>query len=266
MRRGLPAAFGALLCCAACDVPPDRAPESGPVVLGADPADGEVGVDRAGPFRVFFDRPLFPNDVHRGRVSLQSGSRGVFLAPSFDPVERLLVVAPQATLDPAAVYRLELEGLRDLGGRPMDDLVITFETGEDASEPPVEAPVAWADVAPIFAGCAESGCHDAEAPALGLDLSSADAVARTAIGVPATQVAIGAREDRVWYGAASLDGLARIDVVAGRGRPARSYLIYKVLGDPHVAGERMPPAPAAALPPADLRRLANWILSGAPTG
>ncbi|MEQ8454738.1 MAG: Ig-like domain-containing protein [Sandaracinaceae bacterium] len=264
--RVVAAAFGIITSLVACDVPPDLIPEDGPVVLGAAPADGEGDADRAGPFRVFFDRRLFPRDVNRGRVSLESGTRGSFLALRFDPVDRVLLVSPQAQLDPATRYRLTLEGLRDLEGRAMASrTVITFETGEDAVwEPPPEAPT-WADVAPLFAGCASEGCHVGPAPALGLDLSSGEAVARTAIGVPAVQTRVGAR-DRVWYGASSLDGLARIDVVAGQGQPARSYLLYKALGDPHAAGERMPPSPDPALDARSLRRLADWILAGAPTG
>ena len=181
--RVVAAAFGIITSLVACDVPPDLIPEDGPVVLGAAPADGEGDADRAGPFRVFFDRRLFPRDVNRGRVSLESGTRGSFLALRFDPVDRVLLVSPQAQLDPATRYRLTLEGLRDLEGRAMASrTVITFETGEDAvGEPPPEAPT-WADVAPLFAGCASEGCHVGPAPALGLDLSSGEAVARTAIG------------------------------------------------------------------------------------
>lgn len=262
--RVVAAAFGIITSLVACDVPPDLTPQRGPVVLGAAPADGEGDADRAGPFRVYFDRRLFPRDVHRGNVSLASGTRGAFLALRFDPIDQVLVVQPQAQLDPAVRYRLSLEGLRDLEGRPMAATVITFETGEDAvGEPPPAAP-GWADVEPIFAGCATEGCHAGPAPALGLDLSSGASVARTAIGVPAAQTLVGA-QDRVWYGASSLDGLARVDVVAGQGRPSRSYLLYKVLGDPHVAGERMPPAPGAALDARSLRLLADWILAGAPT-
>lgn len=259
--------FAALAATDGCDIPPDVEVAGGPVVLGSDPVAGELDVDRSAVFRVFFDRAVYPRDVHRGHVSVQSGTRGVFLAPTFDPVDRVLVLRNAGVpLDPAVVYRLRVEGIRDLDHHTMAaPYEIAFTTGEVATPEPIPEPIGYAQVAPILAGCAIAGCHSADRPVLGLDLSSAEGIRTTAIGVVAEQTRVGTQGERPWHGAPSLDGLPLIDVVAGVGRPAHSYLLYKALGEPHAAGDRMPPETDPPLDAAALRTLSDWILAGAPT-
>ena len=255
MRRA--AALALLLSVAACDLPPDPETGSGPVVLATDPADAELGVDRASGFRVFFDSLVSPRDVHRGHVRVQSGSRSVYLSPWFEPVERVLHAdLLGAPLDPTVRYRLWVEGFRSLEGVPMAERYeITFETGTttDGSEQP--PPPGFEHVRPILAGCASDGCHGAARPAVGLDLSSGEAIRRTAIGVVAEQSRVGTQMEVPWHGAPTLDGLAIIDVIGGAGRPSRSYLIYELLGDSH----------AGDLPADELLALSLWIRGGAPT-
>jgi hypothetical protein len=237
-------------------------------VLASDPSAGEENVDRAAAFRIWLDRPILPRDVNRANVSVRSGAENVFLGLRFDPVDRLLVAeATRAALHPTVVYRLRVENLRDLDLVPMGEAFeITFATGEEALGEALPPPLAFADVSPIFRDrCATAGCHTSPAPALGLDLSSGEAVLSTAVGVPAEQVRVGVEDERVWHGTSTLAGLARIDVAAGIGRPAFSYLLYKVLGDPHALGVRMPPDPAPALTDTELALLSRWILEGAPT-
>lgn len=251
----------------ACDLPSPRVVDDGPVVVGTDPADGDVDVDRAAGYRVFFDRNLYPGDVHRGTVRVQSGARSAFLTPWFDPVERALVVDQlgASPLAPSVRYRLHVEALRDLDGvRMAERHEVSFETGVAAEgDPPVDR-VGWADVAPILSeSCATEGCHASPDPALGLDLSSAEGVRDTAIAVVAEQSRVGVQDGRIWHGAPSLDGLARIDVVGGVGRPARSYLVYKLLGDPHAAGAPMPPEEPLGRDRVAL--ITRWIRAGAPT-
>lgn len=250
-----------------CDLPIEAAPRSGPEVLGTDPADGDSDVDRAADIGIYFDRLVFPSDVHRGHVLVVSGTRSALVSPRFDPVERALVIENiGAPLDPAVRYRVRVEGLHDLDGAEMAPHEILFTTGERAEGEVARPPLGFADVAPIFSErCATAACHAAEAPALGLDLSSGPAVAATAIGVIAEQSRTGAQGDDPWPSAPTLSGLARIDVTAGVGRPSRSFLLYKVLGDPHVAGERMPPSPAEGLSATELSTLSRWILDGAST-
>ena len=255
-----------LLAAAACDLPPEGEPAAGPRVLATEPADGETGVDRGAEFSVFFDRPVLPRDVHRGHVIVASGVRRALLELRFDPVDRVLRARPAAPLDPEVRHRLEIEGLRDLDGRPMRERHrVAFDTGPQIGPPrPPPREVGWADVAPIFDGCAANRCHGGERPVLGLDLSSPAGLRRTALGVPAVQVRSGVRE-RTAPGAAAFVDLPRIDVRGGVGRPARSYLLYKVLGEARVVGERMPPPPAPRPSAEAVRRLAAWIASGAPT-
>ncbi len=245
-----------LFALAACDLPVDRVAD-GPVVVGSDPSDGDVGIDRARRFRIWFDRQLFPRDAHRGNVRVQSGVRSAFLSAWFEPVERVLhAELIGASLDPEVRYRLTVEDLRDLGREPMDSpYVVTFDTGTSADGGPRQPSPGWDGAAPILAGCATDGCHGGEAPALGLDLGTPEGVRLTAIGVVAQQTRVGIQEDEVWHGAPTLDGLAIIDVVGGVGRPARSYLMHKLLGEAH------------ATPPslAELSILSWWIRDGAPT-
>lgn len=240
----------------ACDIPVERAAD-GPIVLGTDPADGDVGIDRATELRVFFDRQLYPRDLHRGNVRVQSGARSAFLSAWFEPVERVLhAEIIGAPLDPEVRYRFSVEDLRALDGVPMDGPhVVAFDTGTsaDGSSPPPS--VSWGEVAPILAECAREGCHGGEVPVLGLDLGTPEGVRATAIGVAAQQTRVGTQEEAVWHGVPTLAGLAVIDVVGGVGRPARSYLMHKLLGELHV--ER--------LSASELSLLSWWIRGGALT-
>lgn len=237
----------------------------GPTVLATDPADGAVDVDRGRGFQVYLDRHVSPRDVHRGHIRVQSGSRSAFLSPWYDPVERVLhAELIGAALEPSVRYRLWVEGIADLDGVPMlDRHQITFETGTDVSGGPVAPAASYDDVRPILDTCAASNCHGGELPVLGLDLSDGPAIEATAIGVVAEQTRVGTQAELPWHGARTLDGLAIIDVIGGVGRPSRSYLMYKVLGDPHAAGTPMPPA--SPLGAEQLSTLSSWIRGGAPT-
>lgn len=251
---------------AGCDLPPEHGPPVGPRVVASDPFDGETNVDRSRSLRVMFDRAVLPRDVDRAHVGLESGVRNVFLELFFDPVERALHLHHDTPLDPSVLYRLEVHGLRDLAGRPMSEpFVAAFRTGRRAYGEPEPEPPRWSDVAPIFASCAEDACHGSNRPVLGLDLSSADGIRRTAVGVVAEQSRLGVQEGDPWQGAPTLAGLARVDVVGGVGRPSRSYLLYKVLGESAVWGDPMPPPPALPLDATQLRLLSDWIRAGAPT-
>ena len=58
--------------------------------------------------------------------------------------------------------------------------------------------------------------------------------------------------------------LQRVDRgnVAGLGRPEYSYVVYKLLGDGPVVGQRMPPE--APLTPDEVALVSDWIAGGAP--
>lgn len=258
-------AVAALLCCGACDLPPE-AEGGGPVVLGSDPSDGDVGVARGRDLRVFFDRPIHPRDVHRGRIAVRSGGLAEFLSAWFEPVDSVLHVENLSRpLDPDTVYRLIVTDVRDLDRVAMEEAyVAVFHTSEEIGAPDPVPLAGWSDVAPIFAArCA--GCHGGAEPILGLDLSGPEQIERTAVGVPAEQSRVGVQEEDAWPGASTLVGLDRIDVSGGLGRPGRSYLVYKLLGDPHAAGQPMPPPGEPPLTPAERRTISLWIRAGAPT-
>jgi hypothetical protein len=228
-------------------------------VVGSIPADGSRDVDRATEVRVFFDRPLAPRTVSRATVTLRSGPQQRFLSVRYDPVERAFVARDfyAQPLEPFVEHELRVEGATDLEGIEIAPFVARFFTGDAVTPLPPEGHTSWAEVSAILEErCATDGCHGGGEPALGLDLSSAEGVRSTAIGVPSRSLGVSG------FGERGLGGLPRIDVVAGIGQPATSRLLYEVLRDPRV-GSPMPPD--EPLSDGEVRRIADWILGGAPT-
>ena len=226
---------------------------SAPRVVHTIPEQGAVGVDRGARLRIRYDRLLDPRTVGRAQVSLSSGELEHFLEVRFDPVERAIVARPfrGQPLEPSVRYTLAIEGARDLDGFAADRFELTFETGEARNDPGPIGTTEWASVAPIFGTHCVDGCHEASA-GLSLDLTSLEATRRTAVGITADQTGGTGPLGRL-----GLTGMPRIEA----GDPARSYLLYKILGDPHIWGEVMPPE--GPLTHADLARIADWILGGA---
>lgn len=259
---------------AACDVPPRPPSEGeGPSIVASTPMDGEEAVPRRRPMVINVDRPLLPRTVNRASVALESGITSPFLSVRFDVVERAIIATTFTTsaLEPDVVYRLIVsEDVRDLDDRPLvEPFEIAFRTSVELGEPLLPRSATWAEVEPILRrSCTGAACHGPGPAALGLDLSSPEAVRATAIGVPSRQFPSGATGSEGASGTLALAGLRNIDVLAGSGRPETSYLVYKVLGDEHILGDPMPPPGDAAHPPleySELRVLADWILAGAPT-
>ncbi|MBO6938851.1 MAG: Ig-like domain-containing protein [Deltaproteobacteria bacterium] len=226
---------------------------SAPSVVRTAPDEGATGVDRATPLRVFYDRALDPRTVGRAEIALTSGELAHFLEVRFDPVARSVVVRPfrGQRLEPNVRYTLTIDGVRDLDGTDAEPFALTFVTGENAVDPSPSGTTEWATVEPIFAAHCVEGCHDGDG-GLSLDLTSLEATRRSALGVPADQTGGTATIGRL-----GLSGMARIE----ESDPSRSYLIYKMLADPHVWGEAMPPA--GPLPLSDVALVADWILGGA---
>lgn len=89
--------------------------------------------------------------------------------------------------------------------------------------------------------CALSGCHANPGAQQGMDLSEGMAWSNT-VGVPNTEVA----------------GLDRVKA----GDPDLSYLIWKLEGNPGIAGDRMPLG-GPYLSQAEIDVIRRWILDGA---
>lgn len=229
-----------------------------PSVTRASPADGATDVERLTTLRVELDDLLSPRSVSRATVSLRSGPRTHLLSVRFDPVRRAIVARDWGGVpfEPNVEYELRVEGARSLEGAPVPPVLIRFRTGEALGVVEREGTTGWEQAGPILATrCAP--CHDDVQREQGLALTSAEGVARSAIGVVARQTARVGGADR------GLGGMARIHVVAGVGDPAQSYLVYKLLDHAPILGEPMPPA--ESLTSAEVATLVDWILAGAPT-
>lgn len=230
------------------------------------PADGAQGVDRRVRILVVLDRPILPRSITQDGVRLVSGERSVSLLVRADPLLPGLVVTPRSTLEPGVRWNLRVQGLRDLDGREAAPIAIAFRTGQTAT-PPDEPPApGWAEVGPLLQRECGS-CHGGPGAVLGLDLASAEGIRRTAIGVlPRGLPAVPSPDGAPLVG--GLSGMPRIFALAGSGRPEQSYLVYKIVGDPHVVGSPMPPptdAGPGGLSRSSIEAIARWIEAGAPT-
>lgn len=256
-----------LLFAAACDI---DAAEAGTESwsIESTPADATRDVARAESLRVQLDRRVLPRSVV-GAVRLRSGAFEPPLELRYELLHReILVIFPAwAPLAVETSYRLEVAGLVDLDGLSQpNEHTAYFRTGSELGEPPpLAAAPDVADVLQLLAErCASSGCHVEPALAAGLDLASASGIERSAFGTSA-QLELGTLGEQ--QGAAGVlwkPATRIIDITAGRGDPASSYLMYKVLGDAHIVGDVMPPR-GSRLQQAELTLLSDWIRSGAPT-
>lgn len=113
------------------------------------------------------------------------------------------------------------------------------------------------DVAPLLvANCGSPACHGGEHPSMGLDLSSAEGIVRSAVGVASVEWP--SPSGSVDRGELGWAGFVRISP----GEPAESYLVYKLLGDGPVRGAPMPRG-AQPLTNSEIRVVSAWIAAGA---
>jgi hypothetical protein len=239
-------------------------------ILFTDPAEGATAVSRRGPFVIGVDRALDPGTLQRGRVGIESGAVREFLSLDYEPVDRLVIARPfgERALEPNTGYRLVLNDLRGLDGSVLvEPWTVAFRTSSLADSRAEES-VAWSEVEALFERCATAGCHAAEQPVLGLDLSSPHAIERTAIGRTAEELQGAGLGAEGGAGGGGLRAWPRIDrTTSTNGRPETSYLLYKAMAEGPRFGERMPP-PDQGVEPwhlDDLRLIQGWIRSGAPT-
>lgn len=257
---------------AACDLDPEAPQRPSLRVVSTEPAalDGGVATHPIGPpLSVTFNRLLAPSSVNDATVYVRSGALGVFGGFRYDMVRRRVQFIPDTrALRPSLQYNLVVTAdLRAWDGAALaNPLTLRFAPGVVVSTPARVVPSLARDVAPLLvARCATAGCHAGADPVMGLDLSSPDAIVRTALRVPARErpapsASAVAPGDPRW------GAMARIDPgnVTGQGLPEYSYLVYKVLGDGPVIGARMPPE-GPALTDEETSRIADWIAGGAPS-
>jgi len=250
-------AIGTAALVAGCDLAPSVAAD-GPHVVSVTPALGAGPLDRDVTLRIELDRRIAPNSLADGVVEITSGGNYVWLVQNIDVVEPALVVRPRDPLDPDVTYGMRVHVLHDLEGHAsIATQPTTFHTSDVISGARAEAPT-FADVEEVLTAC--TGCHAGSTAPLGLDLSSGAAVRATAIGVPAIEERSTVDGYLDMPVTAALTGLPRI----APGEPARSYLLYVILDDPHIAGAAMPPT-GALLSLDAITLVQRWIAAGAPT-
>jgi hypothetical protein len=217
--------------------------------LDCDPRDIECGVPIDARFEFRFDRFLSPDSAIRQSLTIytgvpsnvvSAGNRLPEIAPEYDVVERVArVTLPEGLrLHPNAVYTLELAvpdadsafGFAAFDGAPLaaeTPLVVSFATSNQLEAERTEPSAPSCDeVVELFSGCASGACHGGATPRMGLDLSSPEAISRTAIGRVAHQTEVSsttgvALQDPDRFGVA----MPLIDPA----RPDNSYLLYKLL-------------------------------------
>ncbi|MCC6644785.1 MAG: Ig-like domain-containing protein [Polyangiaceae bacterium] len=274
------------------------------VTGGSFAADGGAPIAGAVSFQPDYD-PLTRTVVYRPQGTYQPGTlyTVILRKPSEEDngfgfrawdgaeLERTVTFQFETTLDPSKHDPPSPSGLCgvcsptqqsvDVGGKPTTVSSAPGRTDEQAML--------------TLGGCAYGGCHagSQEAPAgvLGLDLSSYDAIQRTALSRTAVQTLRGPTATAERSAALFGVGMPRIDP----GNPGNSYLLYKVLVGPElfspdngagpaaadglaegererlrafVSGEAMPldadPAREGTLGFGEAAALSRWIAAGAP--
>jgi hypothetical protein len=261
-------------------------------------------------FQIRFDRYLLPSTAVRQSFTLYTGqesnvvppgNRLPALTPRYDLVERVVSyeLPPGVRLRPNTHYTAELVvpegdaefGFRAFDGAPLDEettVTVSFLTSNQEETRVVETSPTCSDLVygrqslnvanqrtSTFVSCNSSGCHDADAPRMDLDLSSERGVVLTAIGRVAHQT------ETTPNAGVELQNPARFGAAMPRvdpGRPDNSYLMYKLLAAPENYRGADDPDPCATryenlavdeatcVPASadETERLRAWFLRGLP--
>ena len=230
------------------------------------PGDGEADVARQTPLEIQLDRRILPRSVDNRSVQLRSGAASPLAVVRYQLLDRTIRISLPgwAPLVAGTTYWLEIDGLIDLDGFAQPEPYSAyFTTGAELGAAVPPAPVDIPQALELLRDrCASSGCHSAPLPAAELDLGSPHGIETTATRT-SRELGLDGVTAQGAAGALWLPATRIVDVTAGSGDPARSYLMYKVLGDPHIVGERMPPT-GPRLSASELALLAAWIERGAP--
>jgi hypothetical protein len=258
---------------------------------GLDASD-DCGVPVDGPIELRFDRYLLPKTANRQAISVYTGTlaNGSFLTPRYDVLERVVTYRPAfgSQFVPGVVYQVKIvlpkddpsgAGFRAFDGAELEpgpmELSFSFRTSRKARPPqPAGASPTCDGAVRVLteAGCADCHAGKRDSP-FGLSLGSTDGLRDTAIGQVAHQASNwaipgSAVADAPRFGT----GMALIDA----GDPAASYLVYKLLENPHNFAEstdgpcstthlvRMPRGVCPLAPVAERNRLAAWFVEGDP--
>lgn len=251
-------ALCSLASASACDVAP-AAPRDAPRLVAASAIPGDRGfaeLTAGEPIALWFDRPLWPRSINRATITVQSG--GVSLTPRlrYEPVQhavRVLIDAGEVRED--LEYELTVRGGITAWDGAIATGLATFRLRFVRRAPVATRSVSFRDeIAPLLQErCASAVCHGGAQPAMGLDLSSPEAIVRSTVAAPS----------RLWSGSAPggefyWSGMSLVE----RGAPGESFLLYKLLGDGPMRGAQMPRG-AAPLSASDLQRISDWIAEGA---
>jgi hypothetical protein len=252
---------------------------------------------------VRFDRYLLPKTAVRQSLRVYSGGRNnaLFLAPTYDPLERVVIFQPAygAALQPGLLYQVSIvvpaqdpDGLGfrafdgaplEVGGVPLHFSFVTARAAEsapdagaprDAGAPAPTAPEPRAPCADVLdvlgGGCGD--CHSGPDARAGLKLYPAADLAATAVHQVAHETDLGAASGRVLVDPQRFGvGMARVDPTS----PGTSYLIYKLLVNPWNFGPdpascgtayrvALPEGACLLAPRAERDRLRDWFVAGDP--
>lgn len=257
-----------------CDIHPEDSSIEEEWQLSSIPADGDVAVSRLAGITIELDRMVHAHTVNSNAIWITSGESVAFYRLFLEPYSRQIIVEfdPIRPLRPYTTYLLFVDFLIDLDNNIQpESYQAFFRTGEELGEPAKKPEVQWNDIEQIFnRSCVNRTCHGADRSALGLDLSSVKGIERSAISVPSRQMSTGFSMANSTKSAFSFIGFTIIDVIESSGRPASSYMMYKILGDTHILGEPMPPPRTdseewyeAKLQAEEIKMISYWIRYGA---
>jgi hypothetical protein len=223
---------------------------------------GAYRANKFAPIELDYDQLLSPRSVVRANVSLRTGELGIAIRLRWNPSAHRVAIefAPGDVRDDLEYVLNVRESLQSWDGVPTGRAVAFrlrwFEGVPSRVEPAVSFS---ATILPLFRrSCAVLACHAGASAVLGLDLSSAEAIARTAIlRIASENPSMTGGQDRTepqW------SGLARI----APHEPEQSFLMYKILGDGPIRGDRMPFG-LAPLGANEVAQMNAWITQGART-
>ena len=225
-------------------------PDDSPKIISVTPESGTENVNRRPIIRISFDRSIDAASLDAGTVRLYSGPSGHWLTSYYNPFKRQVVVWPGGFLLRQSTWVTELRsGLLGTNGQPVKPEVVTeFRTGDDVLfDTPYTLRSFTDEIMPIFENRCTS-CHGGSDALAGLRLDTESGISETAISQPAL-------------------GRPNWDIITPT-QPGRSYLLYKLIGDDDVPGERMPRTldedeTAEPLLDGEKEALLDWITTGA---